>query len=72
MPEEINCKTCHDDHYYWDTLVPCHDCEPGRALQHELDKRDLKMLEKQVKTLRKKIKEYDQPLKRQTPPEGGG
>ena len=55
----MNCKTCEDSGYVFDTYHACTDCELGAPIQYKHDKDDLDRLIKRSNTLRIKIKEYE-------------
>ena len=59
----MGCKTCSDGEestgYEWDSLRPCPDCDKGKQIQHEEDKKILKLIEVRARFLRKKIKAFE-------------
>lgn len=55
----MNCTTCEDSGYVFDTYHACTDCELGAPIQYEQDKDELDRLTKRSNTVRIKIKEYE-------------
>ena len=59
----MGCKTCSDGEestgYEWDSLRPCPDCDKGRQIRNEYDKKELKVIAARARMLKKRIKAFE-------------
>jgi len=57
------CTNCEDSGYEWETVDACGKCKKGTGVQHKQNQEHLKWHNKEVRRLRKEIKEYQRNIK---------